>query len=82
MIDHLPEHYETLPLKNLPDPGGVLPYLYDALEHGLASSVWGYLNIDGRYDSVEVPTLHIGCWYDVFLGETLRQYKAMKELAR
>src|ERR671919_176804 len=55
VIDHLPEHYETLPLKDL--------------------------NIDGRYDNVEVPTLHIGCWYDIFLGETLRQYEAMKELA-
>jgi uncharacterized protein len=81
VIDHLPEHYETLPLKDLPDPGGVVPYMYRALEHGIASSIWEYLNIDGRYDNVEVPTLHIGCWYDVFLGETLRQYEAMKELA-
>src|SRR5829696_6760742 len=80
VIDHLPEHYETLPLKDLPDPGGVVPYLYRALEHGIASSIWEYLNIDGRYDNVEVPTFHIGCWYDVFLGETLRQYEAMKEL--
>jgi uncharacterized protein len=81
VIDYLPEHYETLPLKDLPDPGGVVPYMYRALEHGIASSIWEYLNIDGRYDNVEVPTLHIGCWYDVFLGETLRQYEAMKELA-
>ena len=81
VIDHLPEHYETLPLKDLPDPGGVVPYMYRALEHGIASSIWEYLNIDGRYDNVEVPTLHIGCWYDIFLGETLRQYEAMKELA-
>jgi putative CocE/NonD family hydrolase len=81
VIDHLPEHYGTLPLKDLPDPGGVIPYMYGALEHGIASSIWDYLNIDGRYDNVEVPTLHIGAWYDVFLGETLRQYEAMKELA-
>jgi putative CocE/NonD family hydrolase len=81
VIDNLPEHYETLPLEDLPDPGGVAPYMYAALEHGVASSIWEYLNIDGRYGNVEVPTLHIGCWYDVFLGETLRQYEAMKEAA-
>jgi putative CocE/NonD family hydrolase len=28
---------------------------------------------------VEVPTFHIGGWYDCFIGETLRQYGAMKE---
>ena len=81
VIDNLPEHYEILPLEDLPDPGGVTPYMYGALEHGITSSIWEYLNIDGRYDNVEVPTLHIGAWYDVFLGETLRQYEAMKEVA-
>src|ERR671920_1256468 len=81
VIDNLPEHYETLPLEDLSDPGGVAPYMYGALEQGVASSIWEYLNIDGRYGNVEVPTLHIGCWYDVFLGETLRQYEAMKEAA-
>jgi uncharacterized protein len=80
-IDHIPEEYNILPLKELPDPGGVLPYMFGALEHGIASPIWEYLNIDGRYENVEVPTFHIGCWYDVFLGETLRQYEAMKQVA-
>ncbi|CAA9429177.1 MAG: hydrolase, CocE/NonD family [uncultured Rubrobacteraceae bacterium] len=81
VVDNLPEEYGTLPLKNLPDPGGVLPHMFEALDLGIADDVWKYLNIDGRYEDVEVPTFHIGCWYDVFLGETLRQYEAMKEVA-
>jgi len=81
VIDNLPEEYGTLPLKDLPDPGGVLPPMFEALDLGIADDVWEYLNIDGRYGNVEVPTFHIGCWYDVFLGETLRQYEAMKEVA-
>ena len=81
VIDNLPEEYGILPLKNLPDPGGVLPHMFGALDLGIADDVWEYLNIDGRYGDVEVPTFHIGCWYDVFLGETLRQYEAMKEVA-
>ncbi len=81
VIDNLPEEYGTLPLKDLPDPGGVLPQMFGSLDLGIADDMWEYLNIDGRYGDVEVPTSHIGCWYDVFLGETLRQYEAMKEVA-
>ncbi|CAN5215498.1 CocE/NonD family hydrolase [soil metagenome] len=80
-IDHIPKEYGILPLEDLPDPGGVLPYMYAALEFGITSDIWDYLNIDGRYEKVQAPTFHIGCWYDVFLGETLRQYGTMKEIA-
>jgi putative CocE/NonD family hydrolase len=81
VIDNLPKEYEILPLKYLPDPGGVLSHMFGALDLGIADEAWEYLNIDGRYGDVEAPTFHIGCWYDVFLGETLRQYEAMKEVA-
>ncbi len=81
VIDNIPEEYGILPLKDLPNPGGVVPYVFDALEHRIDSGMWKNLNIDGRYENVEAPTFHIGCWYDVFLGETLRQYEAMKEVA-
>src|SRR5919199_276987 len=67
VIDNIPEEYGILPLKGLPDPGGVVPYMFDALAHGITSPIWEYLNIDGRYENVEVPTFHIGCWYEVFL---------------
>ena len=81
VIDHIPEEYEVLPLNELPDPGDVVPYMFDALNLDIDAEVWPYLNIDGRYESVEAPSSHIGCWYDVFLGETLRQYEAMKRVA-
>lgn len=66
-IDHIPEEYGILPLKELPDPGGVAPYMFGALEHGITSPIWEYLNIDGRYENVQVPTFHIGCWYSIRL---------------
>jgi putative CocE/NonD family hydrolase len=44
--------------------------------------IWEHLNIDGRYDRVDVPTFHIGGWYDCFIGETIRQYEAMKERSK
>ena len=81
VIDNIPGKYDTLPLEDLPDPGGVVPYMFTALDYNVDADVWNYLNIDGRYEQVEVPTFHIGGWYDIFIGETLRQYAAMKEQA-
>lgn len=81
VIDNIPEEYGILPLKALPDPSGAVPYMFDALRQGITAEVWKHLNIDRRYANVEAPTFHIGCWYDIFLGETLRQYEAMKEVA-
>ena len=49
---------------------------------GVHHEDWDYLNIEGKYESVDAPTFHIGGWYDCFIGETLRQYEAMKERSR
>jgi uncharacterized protein len=73
--------YEALSLADLPDPDELTPFVRRGFERGVDDEGWDYLNIDGRYDLVEVPTFHIGGWYDCFIGETLRQYEAMKERA-
>jgi hypothetical protein len=74
--------YEALPITELPDPDGLTPFVRGGFSRGVDYEGWNNLNIDGRYDRVEVPTFHIGGWYDCFIGETLRQYEAMKERAR
>jgi putative CocE/NonD family hydrolase len=71
--------YDALPLSDLPNPDGVVPFVRDNFGRGVEDPIWDHLNIDGRYDQVDVPTFHIGGWYDCFIGETIRQYEAMKE---
>lgn len=73
--------YDVLPLTKLPDPDGLTPFVREGFERGVDDGWWEQLNIDGRYGDVSAATLHIGGWYDIFLGETLRQYAAMKEVA-
>lgn len=73
--------YDALPLTQLPDPDNLTPFVRGGFARGADDEGWDYLNIDGRYDRVEAPTFHIGGWYDCFIGETLRQYEAMKERA-
>jgi len=80
-IDDIRDLYATLPLAGLPDPEGVLGSLRDMLRRPLDDPFWQDLCLDGRYAGVEVPTLHVAGWFDIFLGETLRQYEAMRRLA-
>lgn len=71
--------YDALPLADLPDPDGLAPFVRGGFERRVDDEGWEYLNVDGRYDRIEAPSLHVGGWYDCFIGETLRQYGAMKE---
>jgi len=74
--------YDVLPLADLPDPDDLTPFVRGGFARGVDDDTWDHLNIDGRYDRIETPTFHIGGWYDCFIGDTLRQYGAMKERAR
>jgi putative CocE/NonD family hydrolase len=74
--------YDALPLTQLPDPDNLTPFVRGGFARGADDEGWDYLNIDGKYDQVEASTFHIGGWYDCFIGETLRQYEAMKERAK
>lgn len=80
-IDRLPEAYAQLPLTDSADPGGFTGFAAKWLRTPLNDPFWETLRIDGRYDKITLPTLHLGGWYDCFLGETIRQYAAMREQA-
>ncbi len=71
--------YDALPLADLPNPDDLISFVRGGFGRGVDDEGWDYLNIDGKYDRVDVPTFHIGGWYDCFIGETLRQYAAMTE---
>jgi putative CocE/NonD family hydrolase len=73
--------YDVLPLKDLPNPDELAPFVAGGFGRGVDDEGWDYLNIDGKYEKVDQPTFHIGGWYDCFLGETLKQYETMKRLS-
>jgi len=74
--------YDVLPLTDLPNPDELAPFVEGGFGRGVDHEGWEYLNIEGKYENVDAPTFHIGGWYDCFIGETLRQYEAMKERSR
>jgi putative CocE/NonD family hydrolase len=62
----------------------VAPAFFDALAapmdrtHESATSV----TILGKHDRVQVPTLNVGGWYDIFLADTIANFCAMRALGR
>jgi putative CocE/NonD family hydrolase len=80
----------VLPLKNFPvfniktpEDGASLtrsqaPYFLDWLDHPTYDSYWKQWSIEENFDKIQVPTLTIAAWYDLFQGGSLRNYMGLK----
>jgi len=76
----------ALPLTNypvvaLPDPNALASYYRDWLAHPSYDDYWKAISIEEFYPHIQVPILHIGAWYDIFLGGSLRNYTLLKTRA-
>ena len=79
-VDSMESSFGHLPLKELPElKGGLAPYYYDWLAHPDYDDYWKELSIEENYPKIGVPAFHIGGWYDIFLGGTIRNYLGMRE---
>jgi putative CocE/NonD family hydrolase len=66
------------------DPGdakALAPYFHDWLAHPNYDDYWKKWSIEANYANIQIPVYHIGAWYDVFLGGTLRNYAGLKAKA-
>jgi putative CocE/NonD family hydrolase len=80
----------TLPLKqyplfnvNIPDSSSgwtkqLAPYFLDWLDHPRYDSYWKQWAIDENYASIQVPSLTMTAWYDIFQDGSLRNYAGLK----
>src|SRR4029077_18157795 len=76
----------TLPLADFPflnlhgsgALGDYLPYFVDWLKHPRYDDYWKRWSIDEHQSSIKVPAYHVGGWYDIFFGGTLRNYAGIK----
>ncbi len=83
LIDRLPVNgYDVLPLvdyaSEAPALRALMPALFDSLEQPLDSAFVRQLDVSRRFDTLRVPTYHLGGWNDLFLGETLKNYMEMR----
>lgn len=68
-----------LPLAEYPVlKGPYAEYFYDWIEHNTYDEYWKRWSIDEDYGRIDVPGLHIGGWYDVFLTGTVKNFLGVK----
>jgi uncharacterized protein len=69
---------EFEPLRRQP----VLPRFFSQVERPLDAEFLDPVTITGKHERVLVPTFNVGGWYDIFLGDTLDHFSAMRKLGR
>ena len=82
-LDHFDETARCLPPEAAPALARreLAPYWHDWLAHPGNDDYWRRWNIESRHHTLDLPALHCGGWYDVFLGGTLRNFTGMRENA-
>jgi putative CocE/NonD family hydrolase len=70
-------NYEALPA-GADSTAQLAPYYLDWLAHPDYDAYWKQWSIEEHFSDIQVPALHIGGWYDIFLTGTLRNYMGIK----
>jgi len=60
----------------------VLARFFEQVERPLAPEMLDPVTIKGKHDRVQVPSLNVGGWYDIFLADTITNFQAMRALGR
>jgi uncharacterized protein len=81
VLSSIQSWYWALPLESFPPlrEGGA-PYYFDWLAHPTHDDYWRRFDVD--LASVDVPGLHVGGWWDVFLSGTVRSFTALTKEGR
>jgi putative CocE/NonD family hydrolase len=77
-IDSMRQTSEHLPLREFPMFQTGAPYFFDWLAHPYYDDYWSKLCIEESYPKINVPTLNIGGWHDIFQRGTIRNYTGMR----
>ena len=73
--------YAHLPLRETPAVSSLLPSWRKWLDHEERDSYWTGLSYRDARARVAVPALHVGGWFDLFLGGTLDNFTTLSERA-
>lgn len=75
--------YDHLPITDHPDlPKKFNSFYYEWLKHPNYDSYWKKWQISDRYGEIDVPALHIGGWYDIFVEGNIRNYLGLRDGAK
>lgn len=70
--------HEPFPIAEQGAASRYLPWVSDVLAHPERDAFWQRTAAIDHAARITTPALHVGGWYDVFAGETLRSYTTMR----
>ena len=76
-VDSLRETWGIFEPATLPWVAELAPYFMRWLEHRSRDEFWQQVGICDHYASIDVPSLHVGGWYDIFGAGTARNFAAL-----
>jgi putative CocE/NonD family hydrolase len=76
-VDALAETWQLLDPSDLPLTDELAPYFQRWIEHPSRDEFWKPVAVQDRYADIEVPSLHVGGWYDIFATGTARNFEAL-----
>ena len=73
--------YYSLPLKEFGpiQNNNVGPAFFEAIKHPMDREYVESIDLHGKQELVTVPAFNIGGWYDIFLQDTLENFRVMRE---
>lgn len=80
--DQIDRAFARMPLKGDPLLAKVAPYYDEWLAHPTYDNFWKTLAPEEHYGELDIACFHIGGWYDIFLGGTVRNYVGMRNGAK
>ncbi len=81
LLAHLadvPASYRHLPLREMPAVSAILPSWRRWLDHEQLDDYWAGLRYAADRNRIGTPALHVGGWFDLFLGGTLDNYVTLR----
>ncbi len=73
--------YYSLPLKDFSplQSNTIGSAFFETIEHPMDREYLESINLHGKQELVTVPAFNIGGWYDIFLQDTLENFRVMRE---
>lgn len=75
--DEMDAAYARLPLTDQPALAQLAPYYHQWLAHPTYDAYWQGTAPQEAHATIDIPSLNVGGWYDVFLWGTLANYVGM-----
>ncbi len=73
--------YRRLPVREAPAVSAILPAWQKWVDHERHDAFWSDLSYAARRARITAPALHVGGWFDLFLGGTLDNFQTLRRSA-